>query len=73
MTSLHTKSDTTLTDTHTHALADATYDACHQYAVSDTDKVWPEITLDDLRGYDGGEYTPQEERTAAYISIHAAE
>ena len=27
----------------------------------------PTIPLDQLRGYDGGEYTPQEEATAAFI------
>jgi len=46
---------------------DATFDASLQYKVSDTDTHWPEVTLDDLRGYDGGEYTPQEDATAAFI------
>jgi len=46
---------------------DATYDACHQYAVSDTDTVWPEINLEDLRGYDGGPYEIKDEDSAAYI------
>ena len=36
--------------------------------------MWPDVTLETLRGYDGGEYTPQEDRTAAYIeSLNAAE
>merc|ERR1712159_884750 len=46
---------------------DATYDACLTYAVSDTDDIMPQIKLEDIRGYDGGEYEPQEERTAAFI------
>jgi NAD(P)-dependent dehydrogenase (short-subunit alcohol dehydrogenase family) len=53
---------------------DATYDSSLLYQVADTDDVWPEVTLDTLRGYDGGEYTPQEDRTAAFIeSLNAAE
>ena len=27
----------------------------------------PAITLDQIRGYDGGEYTPQEDATAEFI------
>ena len=33
----------------------------------------PAITLDQIRGYDGGEYTPQEDATAAFIeNLNAA-
>jgi len=46
---------------------DATIDATFQYTICDTDILMPEVTLDDLRGYDGGEYSPQDEHTAAYI------
>ena len=35
--------------------------------------MFPEIGLDDIRGYDGGEYSPQEDRTAAYIENMKAE
>ena len=52
---------------HTPMLSDATIDATFQYTICDTDILMPEVTLDDLRGYDGGEYSPQEERTAAFI------
>ena len=48
-------------------LSDATIDATFQYTICDTDILMPEVTLDDLRGYDGGEYSPQDEHTAAYI------
>lgn len=47
---------------------DATYDAQIQYRVADTDQVLPTPTLEDLRGYDGGPYEPQEERTKSYIA-----
>jgi NAD(P)-dependent dehydrogenase (short-subunit alcohol dehydrogenase family) len=47
---------------------DATYDASLTYAVCDTDTLTPEITLEDLRGYDGGDYESKDERTAAFIA-----
>ena len=40
--------------------------------MSDTDKVWPEITLEDLRGYDGGPYEIKDEDSAAYIEKMSA-
>jgi NAD(P)-dependent dehydrogenase (short-subunit alcohol dehydrogenase family) len=53
---------------------DATFCSSHIYKTADTETVWPEITVETLRGYDGGEYTPQEDRLAAYIeSLDAAE
>ena len=58
---------------HTPMLSDATIDATFQYTICDTDILMPEVTLDDLRGYDGGEYSPQEDRTAAYIENMKAE
>ena len=73
MASLHTKSDTTLTDALTHALTDATFCSSLSYKIADTDTMFPEIGLDDIRGYDGGEYSPQEDRTAAYIENMKAE
>jgi len=52
---------------------DATYDSALTYQVSDTDAIMPAITLDQIRGYDGGEYTPQEDATAAFIeNLNAA-
>merc|ERR1711939_1183069 len=48
---------------------DSTYSSSHEYEIADTDGIFPEMSLDDLRGYDGGEYSPQEERTAAFIEI----
>jgi len=47
---------------------DATYDASLTYAVCDTDTTTPVITLDDLRGYDGGPYESKDERTAEFIA-----
>jgi len=53
---------------------DSTYDACLQYQISDTEEVFPTVTVDDLRGYDGGEYESKEDRTAAFIkNLDAAE
>jgi len=46
---------------------DSTYSSSHEYEIADTDGIFPEMGLEDLRGYDGGEYSPQEERTAAFI------
>jgi len=47
---------------------DATIDSSIQYAAADTDELWPTVTVDDLRGYDGGPYEPQEESTRAFIA-----
>jgi len=51
---------------------DSTYDAALQYQVADTDASWPTVTVQDLRGYDGGPYESKEGRTAAFIDNHAA-
>ena len=58
---------------HAHALTDATFCSSLSYKIADTDTMFPEIGLDDIRGYDGGEYSPQEDRTAAYIENMKAE
>jgi len=52
---------------------DATYDAARVYEVSDTDAIMPQLSLDDLRGYDGGPYESKDEKTAAFIENLKAE
>merc|ERR1712227_693902 len=52
---------------------DATYDSARVYEVSDTDALMPQLSVDDLRGYDGGEYESKEERTAEFIANLEAE
>jgi len=46
---------------------DATIDSSFQYKICDTDTLLPEVALEDLRGYDGGEYVSKEDRTAEFI------